>query len=342
MKTDYIEFTSPGIAELKERELPALRPSEVLVETVVSTVSAGTERANLSGDPNISPNRNDIGKPVHFPRSLGYSSAGIVKEVGEGVKSVKVGDPVAVSWGKHSRYQIVAEKNVYLLTTLMERGLTFEDAAMALIVTFPMGAIRKTHFEMGESAMVVGLGILGMLAVQLLRAGGAYPLIAVDPVPEKREWALQWGADYAFDPTDPDFEKKVREVTGPGVRVAIEVTGVDRALDTTLDCMARYGRVALLGCTRHSEFAIDYYRKVHGPGITLVGAHTMARPDNDSSNGWWTTRDDIYAALNLTVGGRIRLHEMVAETHTPEECPEIYARLMTEKTFPIVQFRWKD
>ncbi|MBQ8187969.1 MAG: zinc-binding alcohol dehydrogenase [Clostridia bacterium] len=341
MKSKYIAFTSPGIAELLEKDMPALKPGEVLVETLVSTVSAGTERANLSGDPNISPARSTVGKPATFPRTLGYSSAGIVKEVGEGVKSVKPGDPVAVSWGKHSQYQIVAEKNVYLLTPLLEKGLTIEDAAMALIATFPMGAIRKTHFEMGESAMVVGLGILGMIAVQLLRAGGAYPVIAVDPVPEKREWALNWGADYAFDPTDPEFEAKVRAVTGVGVKVAVEVTGIDRALDTTLDCMARYGRVALLGCTRHSEFAIDYYRKVHGPGITLVGAHTMARPDNDSSSGWWTTRDDLYAALNLVVGGRIRLGGMVTETHDPADAPEVYARLMTEKTFPVVQFRWK-
>ncbi len=341
MKTKYIAFTAPGIAELLEKDLPQLKPGEVLVETLVSTVSSGTERANLSGDPNISPARNTVGAPVTFPRCLGYSSAGIVKDVGEDVKSVKPGDPVAVSWGKHSQYQIMAEKNVYLLTPLMEQGLTMEDAAMGLITTFPMGAIRKTHFEMGESAMVVGLGILGMIAVQMLRAGGAYPVIAVDPVPEKRDWALKWGADYAFDPNDSDFEKKVRGVTGSGVKVAVEVTGVDRALDTTLDCMARYGRVALLGCTRHSEFAIDYYRKVHGPGITLVGAHTMARPDNDSSSGWWTTRDDLYAALKLTVGGRLKLREMVAETHTPEECPEVYARLMTEKTFPVVQFRWK-
>jgi len=342
MKSKYIAFTSPGIAELLEREVPALKPDEVLVETVVSTVSSGTERANLSGDPNISPARSTVGKPAHFPRCLGYSSAGIVKEIGTDVTSVKVGDPVAVSWGQHSQYQVRREKDVYLLTPLMERGLTLEDAAMALIVTFPMGAIRKTHFEIGESAMVVGLGILGMIAVQLLRAGGAYPVIAVDPVAEKREWALQWGADYVFDPADPEFEAKVRAVTGAGVKVAVEVTGVDKALDTTLDCMARYGRVALLGCTRHSEFAIDYYRKVHGPGITLVGAHTMARPDHDSSNGWWTTRDDIYAALNLIVGGRIKLREMVAETHIPEECPQVYARLMTEKTFPVVQFRWKD
>jgi threonine dehydrogenase-like Zn-dependent dehydrogenase len=306
----------------------------------VSTVSAGTERANLSGDPNISPNRNDIGKPVHFPRSLGYSSAGIVKEVGEGVKSVKPGDPVAVSWGKHSQYQIVAEKNVYLLTPLMERGLTFEDAAMALIVTFPMGAIRKTHFEMGESAMVVGLGILGMIAVQLLRAGGAYPVIAVDPVPEKRALALSLGADYALDPFMEGFAEKVKELTNGGAQVGIEITGRGSGLDMILDCMARFGRVALLGCTRNSDFSIDYYRKVHGPGITLVGAHTLARPKVESSSGWWTERDDAFALLKLLLLKRLDFARLVEEVHSPAEATEIYDRLAKHAAFPIVQFDW--
>ena len=69
-----------------------------------------------------------------------------------------------------------------------------------------------------------------------------------------------------------------KEISNGGVKVGIEVTGVGAALDGILDCMARFGRVALLECTRSSDFTIDYYRKVHGLGITLVGAHTNARP----------------------------------------------------------------
>ena len=75
--------------------------------------------------------------------------------------------------------------------------------------------------------------------------------------------------------------------------------------------MARFGRVALLGCTRNKEFTIDYYRKVHGPGITLIGAQTNARPEHESHGGWWTQRDDIETIIKLTSAGRIKLAEMV-------------------------------
>ena len=125
------------------------------------------------------------------------------------------------------------------------------------------------------------------------------------------------------------------------MKVAIEVTGVGKALDGVLDCMAKFGRVALLGCSRSSDFTIDYYRKVHGPGITLVGAHTDARPQWESSNGWWTQRDDVQAVHKLTALGRLHLSELVDEVHAPKEATEVYHRLATEKSFPMVQFDWR-
>lgn len=336
-KTKYITFTAPGQAELLEKPLDVPGPGMVIVKTVYSTISSGTERANLSGDNNVSCARGTENTVVPFPRTVGYSSSGVVQAVGEGVTSVKEGDRVAVSWGKHSRYQVIAEKDVHLLgdTTSMQ------DAAFGLIGTFPMAAIRKCRLEIGESSIVMGQGILGLIAVQLLRAAGAYPVIAADPVEERRNRALAFGADIALDPFAPDFADRVNRLTGgAGVKVAIEVTGQGKALDQVLDCTARFGRVALLGCTRNSDFTIDYYRKVHGPGISLIGAHTLARPVTESSAGMWTTRDDLRALLNLASGGRIRLSDMVQEVHSPEDAPVVFDRLMHEKNFPIVQFDW--
>ena len=203
-----------------------------------------------------------------------------------------------------------------------------------------MAALRKCHFEFGESVLVMGQGILGQLAVLLARAAGAAPVVAADPVPAKRERALALGADLAFDPSVPDFADRVKDATGGGARVVVEVTGVDRALDNALDATARFGRVALLGCTRHSSFAIDYYRKVHGRGVTLVGAHTMARPKNDSSPGWWTERDDAFAFLRLLALGRIALDGFVEEVHPLSDAPAVYTRLAAGGPFPNVQFDW--
>ena len=189
---------------------------------------------------------------------------------------------------------------------------------------------------------LVGERLLGQLAVQFCRAAGCAPVIAVDPIAERRAYAEKMGADYTFDPFAPDFVENVKKVTdGKGVNVAVEVTGNGKALDQVLDCMARFGRVSLLGCTRNSDFTIDYYRKIHFPGITLVGAHTAARPDRESAPGYWCYDDDLYAIFKLLKGGRLHFKDMIAETHLPEEAPEVYTRLVNEKNFPlVVQFDW--
>ena len=123
--------------------------------------------------------------------------------------------------------------------------------------------------------------------------------------------------------------------------MGIEVTGIGAGLNGILDCMAPFGRVALLGCTRNKDFTVDYYKKVHGPGITLIGAHTLARPKDESHGGWWTLPDDIAALMRLTEFGRIDLAKLVDETHSPEEAGEVYDRLAKEKSFPVVQFDWR-
>ena len=330
-----IYFTSPCVAELCESELREVADNEVLVKLAVSTVSSGTERANLIGDKNVRSSTKAADVP--FPRISGYSSAGVVMQVGKQVRSVAVGDRVALSWSTHSKYVVIHESNVHKIP---DDSISFSEAALWTIGTFPMAAIRKCGLEMGESAIVMGLGVLGLVGIKLLRAAGAAPIVAVDPVPEKRAYALKIGADYAFDPYDPDFAKKVREVTDGGVNVALEITGIGAGLDGVLDCMAKFGRVALLGCTRDKEFTIDYYKKVHGPGISLIGAHTNARPKVESSRGMWTTHDDVMALQRLYRMGRLELSSLVEEMHSPEDVPEVYHRLATEKSFPLVQFDW--
>lgn len=337
MKTKQIVFTKPSVAELLEVEYLAPAEHEVSVSLEYSAISSGTEKANLIGLRNGTDIKED--DEAVFPRTVGYSAAGIVTEIGSGVSSVKVGDRVIVFWGKHKKNITVNEHNVLKIPD----GVSSEEASMALISTFPLGAIRKAKLEIGESALVMGLGILGIFAVQELKAAGAYPVIAVDPIEERRDFALKMGADFALDPTEEDFAKKVRDLSDGGVNVCIEVTGLGVGLIQALDCMKRFGRVALLGCTRSSKFEIDYYGKVHGPGISLIGAHTMARPYTESSPGLWTDRDDLRAVLNLIKGNRLNFKDMIFEIHSPTEAGEVYSRLANDKKFPIgVLFDWRN
>ena len=345
-----ILFTAKNKAELVEEPKPAAAPGEVVVKLVRSCISSGTERANVTGVPDgatgIFGDENDM--RVTWPRRGGYSSSGIVESIGDGVSSVKPGDRVAMSWSWHKEYMNLPEEQVYRIPD----SVSFQDAAFAHISTFPSAAIRKCRLEFGEPAIVMGQGVLGQLAVKLLRAAGAAPIIAADPIPEKRKEALAFGADFAFDPFASDFAGQVKAVaesdrkthmgrkSDAGAKVAIEVTGNGAALNTVLDAVAPFARVALLGCTRDSNFTINYYRKVHAQGVSLIGAHTMARPDAESSNGWWTTRDDAQAFLKLLSLGRISLDGFVAEVHSPAECEEVYSRLCAGGAFPVVQFDW--
>lgn len=334
MKTKTIVFTEPYKAELLELDVP-VGDNHVCVKTAISTISCGTERANFIGDANVA----GVAAPaVKFPRILGYCSAGTVVEVGKNVKGVAVGDRVAMYGSRHTKYNVLPESQI---VKIEDDSIPFEEAAISYISNFPLAAIRKTNLEIGESCLIMGLGILGQIAVQYARAAGACPVIAVDPVEERRNIALENGADYALDPTKEGFAETVKSLTGGGANTAIEVTGLGIGLDQALDCMAKYGRIALLGCTRNKDFTIDYYRKVHCPGITLIGAHNNARPATESYHGYYTNRDEMKMHLKLYSAGRVNLHKMVKETHSPADCAEIYTRLANDRNFPIVvQFDW--
>ena len=336
MKNKQIAFTKPNNAELVSVPLEKPKKGEVLVETLFSAISAGTEKANIMGNLSVSPG----GGQSPWPRVLGYSSCGIISEVGEDVTDLKIGDRVIVFWSQHKKYKIIPAKNV---VKIEDDIVSSEEAALMFISTFPLAAIRKTRLEIGESALVMGLGILGQFAVKYLKAAGEAPIIAADPVESRRMDALSFGADYAFDPLDKDFAEKVRSVSGGGVNVCIEVTGVGEGLNGALDCMARFGRVALLGCTRDKNFLVDYYHKVHSPGISLIGAHTMARPEEESHPGCFTHRDDIRTALKLCALGRVNFKDIIKEINSPADCTKVYERLVNDKNFPIgVIFDWRD
>ena len=337
MKTKQIVFTAPYVAEFLEVEYLPPKENEVTVSLEYSAISAGTEKANYTGQRNERHVAEDA-KPV-FPRYVGYSSAGVIEEVGSNVTDLKVGDRVTVYWSQHKKKITINRNNVIKIPD----EVSTQEASMALISTFPLAAIRKTKLEIGESCMVMGLGILGLMAVQFAKTAGAVPVIAVDPVKERRDKALKFGADYALDPTEAGFVDKVKELTNGGVKAAVEVTGLGIGLEQCLDCMAKFGRIALLGCTRDKNFTIDYYRKVHFPGITLIGAHTMARPQYDSSQGWFTGKDDITAIMKLSEYGRINFKDMIDETFSPEDCKEVYTRLINDRNFPVVsQFDWRN
>jgi len=330
MQTKTIVFTKPNTAELIEHPCEPLTAEGVMVRMEYTVVSAGTERANLIGNKNT---------PGSYPKYLGYCGIGHVVGIGESVTTVQPGDRVLVYHGNHTQINIVPEIKV----TKVTQNIDSLEAAFVIIASMGLGGVRKLELELGESAMVMGLGLLGIFSVQFLRLSGAYPVIAADPNPVRRELALKLGADYALDPKDSDFVARVKEITGgKGVRACVEVTGISSAMMQALQCASRMGRIALLGCTRVSDCSVDYYRQVHRPGVKLIGAHNSVRPLMESYPHHWTHQDDCKAILDLLAAGRIQVKPIISRVVKPEDAPEVYTQLAEDPTFPLgTVFDWR-
>ncbi|MBE6554322.1 MAG: zinc-binding alcohol dehydrogenase [Ruminococcaceae bacterium] len=333
MVSKKIVFTEVHKAELLEVAVRDIRENEVLTEMEYTVVSGGTERANLMGMENAGGN--------DFPKTLGYCGVGRVIKIGSAVTSVAVGDRVLVYHGKHMKYNIRPETDV---TKVEDDGIESLDAAFVIIASMGLGGVRKLEIELGESAMVMGLGLLGIFAVQFCRLSGAYPIIAADLNPARRALALRLGADYALDPAAPDFTEQVKAITkGKGVRATVEVTGVSAAMRQALECASRMGRISLLGCTRVSDCSVDYYQQVHRPGVRLIGAHNLVRPKVESYPHHWTHQDDCKAILELLAAGRIQVAPIVSRVVSPADAPEIYNQLCDDPAFPMgTVFDWRN
>ena len=331
MKSKTIVFTKPYTAEVLEREIGCVTENMVKVKMEYTVVSGGTERACITGMNNTS---------QRFSMSLGYCGVGHVVEIGEKVRKVSVGDRVLVYHGCHTEYNVVPESDV---TKVESDNIDSLDAAFVIIASMGLGGVRKLEIELGESAMVMGLGLLGIFSVQFCRLSGANPVIAVDLNEERRQLALQLGADYALDPTAEDFKEKVMQITkGKGVNACVEVTGISLAMKQALECASWMGRISLLGCTRVSDCEVDYYTQVHRPGVKLIGAHNFVRPKVESYPHHWTHHDDCRAILDMIETGRVDVQSIVSRVVKPEEAPQIYTQLCNDKNFPLgTAFDWR-
>ncbi len=331
-----VVFPSANRAELRQEAVPELKSDEVLVESVYSAVSAGTEGANLRHEPNT------VTAEYGFPHYPGYSTAGRVIQTGAAVTTLTFGDRVIVPWGGHRLYTVKKAAQVY---PIADDNTDLRDAALAHIASFSLLGVRKLKLELGESCAVAGMGILGAFAVQFARLSGGVEVIALDLDPARRALALRLGATAAFSPLEPELAAKVKAAAGgDGPDAAVEVTGSAVALQQALEYIAWEGRISLLGCTRVSDEPIDFYKFVHRRGITLVGAHTFTRAKLESSPGRWTEFDDYRTILKLAAAGRLEAKSLITETVSPLAAPEVYAALADRgHAAPLgIMFDWQQ
>lgn len=232
-----------GTIEVAEVSVPQLQPGCVLVRVAASLVSAGTERAsaefagkNLLQKAQARPDlvREVLSKAkrdgwvstmhavrtrLDLPTALGYSSAGTVIAVGEGVGDLNVGDRVACAG---AGYAIHAEAACVprLLCAKIPDGARFEDAAFTTVGAVALHGLRIAEVKLGDTVAVIGLGLLGQLTVQLLRAAGCV-VIGMDIDAERVRLAIRSGAVAATASADEFRDLCWQQTRGFGVDAAL-------------------------------------------------------------------------------------------------------------------------
>lgn len=292
-------FTQPGTAVLEALPIPTPGPTQLLVRTRTSLISPGTERAFFLSLPNATPS---------YPWAAGYCNIGEVLAIGDQVQGWQIGERVA-SEGHHAAYILVEAAAAHHVP----QGLSDEDAPFFNLASIALQGIRKARIELGEPVVVIGAGLIGLMALQLARLQGALPTISIDQDEGRLDFASQSGADILIAAGVGVVDELHKQNGGEGAAVVIEATGFPDAIVTAFACAKNFGRVVLLGSTRGETDHVNFYRDVHRKGLTIIGAHDSARPRQESSHAFWTRHDD--QAVTLALLARKRLNVQLYITH---------------------------
>jgi len=214
----------------------------------------------------------------------------------------------------------------------LPEGLSFDEASFFALGSIALQGVRKANIELGESVVIVGQGLVGLLALQLAKMSGGFPVIGVDLYDYRLSISSKCGADYTFNSVGTSLEKSVNDVTeGKGANVVIEATGNPEAIPTALNLVSRYGRVVILGSPR-GETQINFYGEIHRKGVCVIGAHESTRPRYDSSHGWWTQSDDTALILKLMSKGLLKVRDLITLRMSFEKAEEAYEKLVRSKS----------
>ena len=315
MKSHRVVWTQKGVAEVQPFEPSSPAEGEALIQTRVTLVSPGTERAFFLCMPNAA-----CEFPVYQP---GYNNVGEVIQVGAKVDGLKSGQRVACAAGHASHVVFNAADCLPLSEDAAD-----EDAVFFNMATISLQGVRKARIELGESVIVIGAGPIGLLAMQLAKLQGALPVLMVDKDKNRLEFAQKMGADVTLVSDDQLSSNAQKHYDGQGAAVVIEASGHPQAIVTAFQLAGQFGRGILLGSTRGETEKVNFYRDVHHKGLTVIGAHNFgSRPRHESHAGWWTMRDDQRMAVKLLALKRLNVQPLITHRFKWNESSKAYALL---------------
>jgi 2-desacetyl-2-hydroxyethyl bacteriochlorophyllide A dehydrogenase len=235
-------FVGPRDAEIREEEVAEPGEHDVTVRARLSLVSAGTEMLIYRGEANPD---EDLGLATargsfRFPVKYAYQTIGEVVAAGKDA-GYQVGERV---FCRHPHQDLFTLNSQGRLVARVPDDLPPERAVFLNLVEVALNAQLDVPTRLGDRVVVFGQGIVGSLCAQMARRT-ASQLAVVDPLASRRQQALEWGADHAFDPSEA--EAGIAEVTqGTGVDIAIEATGAPAALQSAIRCAGQEAGVVVI------------------------------------------------------------------------------------------------
>jgi predicted dehydrogenase/threonine dehydrogenase-like Zn-dependent dehydrogenase len=355
---------SGGEVRVVEVPEPVVRPGCVLVRTSHSLISAGTESAGIGSGGR---RENLVLKAIRNPALVkkvvdrvtshglqataelvrtristempsGYSCAGLVIEAGEEVTDIRRGDRVACAgagYANHSAVNVVPRN----LVAPVPDGVSFEEAAFATLGAIALQGVRRAEPGLGDRVAVLGLGLLGQITVQMLKAAGAV-VIGVDVRADRVARAQALGLDAGFTVAERDFVAGVVERTGGRGADAVIVTaagGDAGLLNKAFESCRRKGRVVLVGDVPIRIQRDKIYKKEidflistsYGPGRYDPSYEEKGR---DYPFGYvrWTEGRNLEEVLRQIASGALRVRPLIDATHGIEAASAAYASLASE------------
>lgn len=358
-----IQSFKTGETILEEVPAPIVRKGTVLIQTTRSLVSLGTERmlvefgkSNLIQKARQQPDKvkqvldkvktdglmptietvfNKLGEPL----PLGYCNVGKVIAVGEGVNDFKIGDRV-VSNGQHAEY-VCVPKN---LVAHIPENVSDEEASFTVIGSIGLQGIRLLNPTLGETVVVVGLGLIGLLTAQLLVANGCR-VIGTDIDEAKLAMAKEWGI-IPFNPLKGDVVKFVEEQTGgigaDGVLITASAKNND-IISQAARMSRKRGRIILVGVIGLDISRAEFYEKEltfqvscsYGPG-RYDDDYEQKGIDYPLPFVRWTEKRNFETILEAIRSNRIHVKEMITEVVDLENFQNIYGEIGSSKSIASI------
>jgi predicted dehydrogenase/threonine dehydrogenase-like Zn-dependent dehydrogenase len=357
-----------GAVFVEEVPAPVVLDGMVLVQVAYSCISAGTEIPIVSGSGESLLKRTldqpgklknvwnmvrangivdtveSIKTKLSAPFQLGYSCSGIVIDTGKNISDIKIGDRVACAGGGYACHAEVVNVPRNLIASIPE-NVELDLAATTTVGAIALQGVRRANPTLGETFVIIGLGILGQITAQLLRANGCR-VLGIDIDLERVKLAKSLGMDIGIDSLDDTTVKKIIQITsgfGADGVIITAATDSDILVSNAFKMCRKKGRVVLVGDVGLNLNREDFYKKEidflistsYGPGRYETGYEEKGL---DYPIGYvrWTENRNLQAYLHLIANDRINIKPLVEEVFEIQNAVNAYASLKGEGRKPVV------